>query len=200
MGSMVVCLDGEMKKSEYRRFRIRMQLGHPDDPRMIAEVVSRRISATLEGDPKFPALPDLIIVDGGQGQVAAASAALDELGVSVPLCGLAKRFELLILPDEPEPIALPRGSQALYLVQRIRDEAHRFANAYRIVLQGRKHTRSALLEVPGIGPRRAKALLKRFGSVAKIREASLDDLAACPGMTRRAAETLLDYLRAAEGD
>lgn len=198
VGSMVVCEGGEMKKSEYRRFRIRMHLEHPDDPRMIREVLSRRLSAALEGDARFAAMPDLLIVDGGQGQVAAAAAAMDELGLAIPLCGLAKRFELLVLPDDPTPVALPRDSQALFLVQRIRDEAHRFANAYRIMLQGKKHTRSALLEVPGIGPARARALIKQFGSVARMREATVEELASCPGMNRKAAEALREYFKGEE--
>lgn len=200
VGSMVVCEGGAMNKSEYRRFRIRLRQDRADDPRMMREVVSRRLTAALEGDAKFAAMPDLIIVDGGKGQVDAVGAALDELGLTVPLCGLAKRFELLILPDEPEPVALPRGSQALYLVQRIRDEAHRFANAYRVSLQGKKHTRSALLEVPGIGPTRARTLIKLFGSVARIREASIDELERCPGMNRRAAEALAAFFQGVDDE
>lgn len=198
VGSMVVCEKGEMRKQEYRRFRIRMHLDRPDDPRMMGEVLSRRLSAGLEGDPKFSAMPDLIIVDGGKGQVDSAAAVMEELGVAAPLCGLAKRFELLILPDEPAPVVLPRGSQALFLVQRIRDEAHRFANAYRMVLQGRKLTRSSLLDVPGIGPARSKALMRRFGSMARLRDAAVDDIAATEGMSRPAAEALLAYLQSAD--
>ncbi|MBM3494465.1 MAG: excinuclease ABC subunit UvrC [Armatimonadetes bacterium] len=198
VGSMVVCEAGEMVKSEYRRFRIRMALDHPDDPRMMGEVIGRRLSASLEGDPKFSRLPDLIIVDGGRSQVGAAVAAMEELGLTLPVCGLAKRFEVLIVPDEQEPLALSRDSQALYLVQRIRDEAHRFANAYRAIVQGKKHTRSALHEVPGIGPKRARALMRRFGSVARIREASLEDLVGAEGMTRPAAQALQAFFRAAD--
>jgi excinuclease ABC subunit C len=197
VGSMVVCDRGEMAKGEYRRFRIRMSLDHPDDPRMMGEVVGRRFSAALEGDAKFATMPDLVIVDGGTTQVSAAVAAIEELGLAVPVFGLAKRFDVLVAPDEPDPIALPRDSQALYLVQRIRDEAHRFANAYRAIVQGKKHTRSALHEVPGIGPKRVRALMKRFGSVARMREASLDDLIATEGMTRPAAEALRAFLQAA---
>lgn len=199
VGSMVVCERGDMAKAEYRRFRIRMDLDHPDDPRMIREVVSRRLSAALEGDAKFATMPDLIMVDGGKTQVDAAMQAMEELGLTVPVCGLAKRLEVLVVPDEPEPVALPRDSQALYLVQRIRDEAHRFANAYRAIVQGKKHTRSALHEVPGIGPKRARALIKRFGSVARMREAGVDELAATEGMTRPAAEALKAFLQQATG-
>ncbi len=200
VGSMVVCDRGEMAKAEYRRFRIRMNLDHPDDPRMMAEVVGRRFSAALEGDPKFATMPDLVIVDGGHTQVNAAVAAIEELGLTVPVFGLAKRFDVLVAPDETNPVALPRDSQALYLVQRIRDEAHRFANAYRAIVQGKKHTRSALHEVPGIGPKRVRALMKRFGSIARMREASLDDLIGTDGMTRTAAEALHTFLQAASGD
>lgn len=197
VGSMVVCAGGEMAKREYRRFRIRMNLDHPDDPRMMGEVVGRRLAASLEGDQKFASMPDLIIVDGGKAQVDAALQAMEEHGVTIPVCGLAKRMELLVVPDEANPVALPRDSQALYLVQRIRDEAHRFANAYRAVIQGKSHTRSALHEVPGIGPKRARALIKRFGSVARIRQADIEELAATEGMTRPAAEALKAYLQGA---
>ncbi len=198
VGSMVVCSMGEMTKAEYRRFRIRMNLDHPDDPRMIGEVVSRRFSAALEGDPRFATMPDLVIVDGGHTQVNSAVNAIEELGLAVPVFGLAKRFDVLIAPDETQPVALPRDSQALYLVQRIRDEAHRFANAYRAMVQGKQHTRSALHEVPGIGPKRVRALMKRFGSIARMREASLDDLIGTEGMTRPAAEALQTFLQAAD--
>jgi excinuclease ABC subunit C len=156
-------------------------------------------------------LPDLIIVDGGRGQVSSAVAAIEAAGFTVPsrggaegsgettlpVCGLAKRFELLILPNEPDPVVLPRDSQALYLVQRIRDEAHRFANAYRALLQGKKQTRSALDGVPGIGPKRRKALLRAFGSVERLRQASVEEIAASPGMTRPVAEALVAYLQGA---
>lgn len=195
VGSMVVCENGEMARGEYRRFRIRAHESKPDDVAMIREVLVRRLTEAREGNPRFARLPDLLIVDGGRGPLGAAVAALELTGTSLPVCGLAKRFELLLLPNEPDPVALPRTSQALYLVQRIRDEAHRFANSYRILLQGKKQTRSALDSVPGIGPRRRKSLIRHFGSVERIRAASLEELAAAPGMNRRVAEAVLTYFQ-----
>lgn len=195
VGSMVVCENGEMNKNEYRRFKIRSHENKPDDFAMIREVLTRRLNEGKQGNPKFNRMPDLIIVDGGKGQLSSALAAMEATGVHLPVCGLAKRFELLILPNEPDPVALPRTSQALYLVQRIRDEAHRFANAYRVVLQGKKQTRSTLDSVPGIGPKRRKALIKHFGSIEKIRAASVEDLAATPGMNRAVAESLRAYFQ-----
>jgi len=195
VGSMVVCVNGSMAKQEYRRFRIRKHDGRADDFAMLREVLTRRLSEGRDGNPKFNRMPDLIIVDGGKGQLSSAVQAMDETGVRLPVCGLAKRFELLLLPDEPEPVALPRTAQALYLVQRIRDEAHRFANSYRVVVQAKGNSRSALDAVPGIGPRRRRALLKTFGSLQRLREATVDELAAAPGMTRPAAEAVRAHLQ-----
>jgi excinuclease ABC subunit C len=184
-----------MNKSEYRRFKIKFHQGKPDDFAMIREVLTRRLNEGKAGNPKFSRMPDLIIVDGGKGQLASALAAMDSTGVHLPVCGLAKRFELLIVPNEPDPVALPRTSQALYLVQRIRDEAHRFANAYRVTLQSKKQTQSLLDDIPGIGPARRKALLKHFGSIDGIRSASLEQIAAAPTMNRVSAETVFNYLK-----
>ncbi len=198
VGSMVVCENGQMNKSEYRRFKIKFQYseaGKPDDFAMIREVLSRRLLEGKAGNPKFSSMPDLIIVDGGKGQLTSALAAMDSTGVLLPVCGLAKRFELLIVPNEPDPVALPRTSQALYLVQRIRDEAHRFANAYRVMLQSKKQTQSLLDTIPGIGPTRRKALLKHFGSLDIIRSATLEQIGSAPTMNRAAAETVFNYLK-----
>jgi excinuclease ABC subunit C len=141
------------------------------------------------------AIPDLVIVDGGKGQLSAALGAMTELGMTdVPLAGLAKRFEELYVPGRSEPIVLPRRSQALYLVQRIRDEAHRFAITYHRTVRGKRALASVFDEVPGIGPARKKALLRRFGSVRRIKEASLDEVAATPGVGRAAAERLKSHL------
>jgi len=141
------------------------------------------------------AVPDLVIVDGGKGQLSAAVGALTELGISdVPLAGLAKRFEELYLPDRSAPIVLPRRSQALYLVQRIRDEAHRFAITYHRDVRGKRALRSELDEVQGVGPGRKRALLKRFGSVRRIRDASVDEVAATPGISREIAERVKAHL------
>jgi excinuclease ABC subunit C len=136
-------------------------------------------------------VPDLVIVDGGKGQLSAATGALSDLGITdVPLSGLAKRFEELYLPDRSAPVVLPRRSQALYLVQRIRDEAHRFAITYHRDVRGKRALRSELDEIAGIGPGRKKALLKRFGSVRRIKEASVDEVAETPGISRDLAERL----------
>jgi excinuclease ABC subunit C len=141
------------------------------------------------------ALPDLVIVDGGKGQLSTAVSVMEELGLTeVPLAGLAKRFEELYVPGRSAPIMLPAKSQGLYLVQRIRDEAHRFAITYHRTVRGKRALASVFDEVEGIGPVRKKALLKRFGSVRRIREASLDDVAATPGVGRVAAERLKEHL------
>jgi excinuclease ABC subunit C len=150
-----------------------------------------------DGPPREPgwAVPDLVIVDGGKGQLSTAVGVMGELGITdVPLAGLAKRFEELFVPGRPDPIVLPRRSQALYLVQRIRDEAHRFAVTYHRDVRGKRALRSELDDVAGIGPGRKRALLKRFGSVRRIREASVDDVAATPGISRDLAERLKAHL------
>ena len=222
VGSMVVFIDGKPEPKEYRRFRIRSG-DTPDDFRMMAEVLRRRFSrvaklrsetgalslaavgadeAPEEVDPEDErpreagwAVPDLVIVDGGKGQLSAAVGVMGELGITdVPLTGLAKRFEELHLPERAAPIVLPRRSQALYLVQRIRDEAHRFAITYHRDVRGKRALRSELDEIPGIGPGRKKALLKRFGSVRRIREASVEEVAATPGISRDLAERLKSHL------
>jgi excinuclease ABC subunit C len=141
------------------------------------------------------AVPDLVIVDGGKGQLSAALGALEELEIrDVPITGLAKRFEELYLPGRSAPVVLPRRSQALYLVQRIRDEAHRFAITYHRDVRGKRALRSELDDIAGIGPGRKRALLKRFGSVRRIREASVDEVAATPGISRDLAERLKAHL------
>jgi excinuclease ABC subunit C len=141
------------------------------------------------------AVPDLVIVDGGKGQLSTAVGVMDELGITdVPLAGLAKRFEELHVPSQAAPIVLPRRSQALYLVQRIRDEAHRFAITYHRDVRGKRALRSELDDIAGIGPGRKKALLKQFGSVRRIREASVDEVAAVPGISRDLAERLKSHL------
>jgi excinuclease ABC subunit C len=157
-----------------------------DDP-----TAGREAPAT---DPGW-ALPDLVIVDGGKGQLSAAQGALAELNMTdIPMAGLAKRFEELHLPDRAAPVVLPRRSQALYLVQRIRDEAHRFAITYHRDVRGKRALHSELDEIEGIGPGRKKALLKRFGSVRRIRDASVEEVASVPGISRELAERLKGHL------
>jgi excinuclease ABC subunit C len=141
------------------------------------------------------ALPDLVIVDGGKGQLSAAVGVLRDLDLGdVPVAGLAKRFEELYLPGRSDPIILPPKSQGLYLVQRIRDEAHRFAITYHRTVRSRRALASVFDEIEGIGPVRKKALLKRFGSLRRVREASVDELAETPGIPRELAERLKSHL------
>ncbi|MEO8973501.1 MAG: helix-hairpin-helix domain-containing protein, partial [Ktedonobacteraceae bacterium] len=140
------------------------------------------------------AMPDLIIIDGGKGQLSAAMEVLQELHIDVPTVGLAKENEEIFTPGSPEPIMLPRTSQSLYLVQRIRDEAHRFGITYHRKLRSNRTFKSVLDEIPGIGPKRKQALMKHFGSVKAISAASIDDLAALDGMTRDAAEKVKEYI------
>jgi excinuclease ABC subunit C len=194
VASMVVCEKGEMNKQEYRRFKIKREDDRPNDFASMKEVIARRLTEAKADNPKFNRLPALIIVDGGRGQVSSALAAMEETGMTLPLAGLAKQFEHLFLPNEPDPVILPRSSQALYLVQRIRDEAHRFANTFQAQVRDRRSTRSILDDIPGIGPKRRKALQLHFGSVTKMKSASIGELAAAPGMNSRLAEIVHDHL------
>jgi excinuclease ABC subunit C len=195
VGSMVVFVKGVARKSEYRRFRIKTVEG-ANDFAMMAEVIKRRFRGSgRERDESFASLPDLLIVDGGRGQLNAALEAMCELGVAgIAAIGLAKEHEEAYLPDREQPIRLARGSQALFLLQRIRDEAHRFALQYHRNLRAKAATHSLLEDVPGIGPKRRRALLQRFGSVSAIKQASLDDIALVPGISRKVAETLKQAL------
>jgi len=212
VGSMVVFIEGRARPPEYRRFRIKSVAG-ANDFAMLQEVLRRRFGKTAEAlaagggdvgavrepplqdtsaDESFAAVPDLVIVDGGKGQVSAAHDVMRNMGVGqIPLAGLAKRFEELYVKDVSEPIVLPRTSQALYLVQRIRDEAHRFAITYHRKVRAKAGMRSALDTIPGVGPKRKKALLRKFGSVKGIREAEVGEIAATPGFTRSLAEKVL---------
>src|SRR5207248_10573548 len=175
---------GPPKKSDYREFQIRSVEGAPDDFAAMREAVQRRLARGVGGDTRFGELPDLILIDGGKGQLSAATEVARELGVEIPTIGLAKQFEEVFLPGRRDPVILPRRSQALFLLQRIRDEAHRFGLTYHRKLRGKRQTRSVLDEIEGIGNRRRDALLRHFGSVAKMNHASIDDLAPAEGMNR----------------
>ena len=208
VGSMVVFEQGVPAKSRYRRFNIKSVSGHPDDFASMEEVLTRRFrrwqaaqeeQQTKPGakpDPAFSILPDLLMVDGGKGQLGRAVAVLEEFGLTekVPVVSLAKQQEEIFVPGRAESILLPRHSQALYLVQRIRDEAHRFAITAHRKRREKQGMASRLDAVPGIGPARRKALLKRFGSVEAILDASLEDLTSVPGITREVAATLKEML------
>ena len=206
VGSMVVFEDGLPKRSDYRRFSIKWTQG-PDDVGMMGEVVRRRFyrlaaegrGGPAEGDEKrtgkFAYPPNLVVIDGGKGQLRRAVEVIDELGIEdVTVVSLAKRMEEVFTPDRVEPIVIPRTSEALYLLQQIRDEAHRFAITYHRLKRGKRMTQSALDGLPGLGEARRKALLKEFGSVKRIREATLDEIAAVKGVPRGVAETLYGSL------
>jgi excinuclease ABC subunit C len=139
-------------------------------------------------------MPDLIIIDGGKGQLSAAMEVLQKLHIDIPTVGLAKEHEEIFVPGSPDPIILPRSSQGLYMVQRIRDEAHRFGITYHRKLRSDRTFKSVLDEIPGIGPKRKQALLKHYGSVRAISAASIDDLATLNGMNRDAAEKVKEYI------
>ena len=227
VGSMVVFEDGLARKSEYRHFVVRGPDGQGarDDTAAMHEVITRRFRRFLEdqarpgaldvgdlGGPggevpaevterpgRFAYPPNLVVVDGGQPQVAAAARALADLGIDdVALCGLAKRLEEVWLPGEPYPVILERSSEGLYLLQRVRDEAHRFAIRHHRARRSKGMTVSALDSVPGLGPARTAALLKHFGSVARLREATVAEVAEVPGMGPRTAQVVLDALAGAQ--
>ena len=195
VGGMIVFEQGKPKKSEYRRFKIEQSEGTPNDFAMMFEMLTRRFNQMSDGNAKFTAAPDLILIDGGKGQLSAAQAAMKQFGYDFPMLGLAKQFEQIWLPGREEPIELPRNSPALFLLQRVRDEVHRFAITYHRNLRGRAAQMSILDEIPGIGPVRRRALLKFFGSVERMRQATADDLAKAPGMNKKTAQELSDYLR-----
>jgi len=196
VGSLVVFEEGVPRKEHYRLFRLRTP--GPDDYAMMQEVLFRRFRRGLEeagSGSSWAVMPDLVLVDGGRGQLNAALEVLRALGLEhITVMGLAKEQELLYLPDRAEPVELPRDSAALHLVQWLRDEAHRFALGHHRRARKREGLRSLLDEVPGIGPRRKKELLRRFGSLEKLAAASVEELAAVPGMNRAAARRLKEYL------
>jgi len=234
VGSMVVTENGEAAKGEYRRFKVRYHPESPNDFAMMHEVLTRRLRAYVEGDEKFQKLPDLIMIDGGRGQLSAALKARDEVGLTVPMIGLAKRHELIYVPIEqpavldgytpvnyseidgaerantkdpyysynrPAPreytyreIELPLNSPGLMLLRKLRDEAHRFALTFHRKIRDKRISGSALEEVPGVGPRRKRLLLRTFGSIEGIRRATVDEIAAVPTMTKALAEKIRDYL------
>lgn len=261
VGSMVVVEFGEAAKAEYRRFKIRYHPESPNDFAMMHEVITRRLRAYLDGDEKFQKLPDLIMIDGGKGQLGAALKARDELGMTVPMVGLAKKMEVIFVPfeipsvnslsipevhelatnlsetksresgreggteesdvegskqagglkqkerdeytfDKPAPreyryegIELPLTSCGLMLLRKLRDEAHRFALTYHRKLRDKRFSGSALEEIPGVGPRRKRLLLRTFGSLEGIRRATAEEIASVPTMTKRLAEQVRDYLK-----
>ncbi|UQX12852.1 excinuclease ABC subunit UvrC [Candidatus Mycobacterium methanotrophicum] len=208
VGSLVVFEDGLPRKSDYRHFAIREAAGRgrSDDVASIAEVTRRRFMRHIQDSNvlspegksrRFAYPPNLYVVDGGAPQVNAASAVLDELGVTdVAVIGLAKRLEEVWVPSEPDPIILPRNSEGLYLLQRVRDEAHRFAINYHRSKRSKGMTASALDAVPGLGEHRRKALVTHFGSLARLKQATVDEITSVPGIGVATATAVLEALRA----
>ncbi len=193
VASMVVFQDARPAKKEYRRFTIKTITG-ANDFAMMNEVIKRRFKRAAEADEekdgKWTTLPDLVIVDGGKGQLNAALAGLRDVGMDVPICGLAKEQEEIFLPGRKDSIMLPRDAQSLFLVQRIRDEAHRFAVTFHRTRRSKATFHSKLDDIPGIGPKKKKALIKSFGSVKGVKEASIEDLTAVEGITTQLATQL----------
>lgn len=193
VASMVVFEDGVPKKSDYRRFKIRSAEGKPDDFKSMREVTTRRYG---KADAE---MPDLIIIDGGKGQLSSALEIIRGAGhLSVPVVGLAKREEEVFREGESEPVILPRDSQALYLIQRIRDEAHRFAITYHRSLRRKRNMVSVLDNVSGIGPARRKVLYDTYGSLEKIKNAEVAEMAKLDGMNITAAEAVYNFFHAKE--
>ena len=209
VASMVVFEDGQPKKSDYRRFSIDDDAGF-DDTRAMHHVITRRFKryldekdidvaeATAQGGsrPKFAYPPQLVVVDGGKPQVNAAAKALRELGITdIALCGLAKRLEEIWLPNNSEPIIFPRHSEALYLLQKVRDEAHRFAINFHRSKRSKVMLESLLDQISGLGEVRRKSLLTHFGSVTALKSATLSELSAVPGIGEKMAKTIIDQIK-----
>ena len=216
VASMVVFEDGLPKRTDYRKFEIKGVPGQ-DDFASMEEVLRRRFARlSVESEPgpetspgkdgrrrkrpgRFAYPPSLIVVDGGRGQLSVAERVLADHGLSIPAVGLAKRLEEVYLPGQPQPLIIARGSEALFVLQHIRDEAHRFAVTYHRVKRARRALHSSLDDIPGVGATRKKALLKRFGSVARLRTASVDELAKTPGVGPSLAGVIHDRLHGVEG-
>lgn len=198
VASMVVFEDGKANSSQYRRFKIKTVDG-PDDFAGMSEVIARRFGKAREGDGKFASLPDLVVLDGGKGQLSAARKVMHSLGYGhIPAIGLAKENEWLYIEESTDPLILPRNSEGLYLLQRIRDEAHRFALDYHRLLRGKRSLSSALDEIPGIGPQRKKALLKHFGmSLKKIMNAPAEEIAGVEGISKDLAQRVWEHFHPA---
>jgi excinuclease ABC subunit C len=208
VGSMVVLEDGLPKKSDYRRFKIRTVEGN-DDFAAMDEVLRRRLQAYLddrerpveERSGRFSYPPQLLLVDGGRGQLSVAERVVDELGLreEIPVAALAKRFEEVYVPGEPDPVRIPRQSEALYLLQRVRDEAHRFAVSYHRSLRDKRMKGSVLDGIPGLGPTRKARLVKELGGVRAVRSASIEELRALPWLPERVADAVYAKVHGAWG-
>jgi excinuclease ABC subunit C len=200
VASMSVLESAKPKTSEYRRFRIKT-VDHNDDFSSMQEVLRRRFGHLMEHTrapsketEKWGVIPDLVVIDGGKGQLNAAMEVMHELELEIPTVGLAKQYEEVFVPNQADPIPFPAESAGRFLLQRVRDEAHRFAITYHRASRGKGALKSSLDEIPGVGPKRRRALLQRFGSVDAIRKAGEEEIASVPGMTRRTAAALKERL------
>ncbi len=198
VASMVVFTNGKADKSQYRRFKIRAELDEANDFVSMTEVLGRRYSPERMADERFGSRPDLLVVDGGKPQLTAAINQLNELGLDIPVCGLAKSDEEVFVPWDDTPIVLPTGSASLYLIKQVRDESHRFAITFHRELRDKAMTVSILDEIPGVGPKRKKDIMRHFGSFKRLKTASVEDISQVKGVSVNLAETIYEELKAWE--
>ena len=198
VASMVVFTNGKADKSQYRRFKIRAELDEANDFVSMTEVLGRRYSPERMADERFGSRPDLLVVDGGKPQLTAAINQLNELGLDIPVCGLAKSDEEVFVPWDDTPIVLPTGSASLYLIKQVRDESHRFAITFHRELRDKAMTVSILDEIPGVGPKRKKDIMRHFGSFKRLKAASVEDISQVKGASVNLAETIYEELKAWE--
>ncbi|MBF0954170.1 MAG: excinuclease ABC subunit UvrC [Atopobium sp.] len=198
VASMVVFTNGKADKSQYRRFKIRAELDEANDFVSMTEVLGRRYSPERMADERFGSRPDLLVVDGGKPQLTAAINQLNELGLDIPVCGLAKSDEEVFVPWDDTPIVLPTGSASLYLIKQVRDESHRFAITFHRELRDKAMTVSILDEIPGVGPKRKKDIIRHFGSFKRLKAASVEDISQVKGVSVNLAETIYEELKAWE--
>ena len=198
VASMVVFTNGRADKGQYRRFKVRTVTGEANDFLSMQEVLGRRYAPERMEDERFGSRPDLLVVDGGKPQLTAAMTQLEELGLDIPVCGLAKADEEIFVPWDDTPVVLPSGSASLYLIKQVRDEAHRFAITFHRELRDKAMTASVLDEVEGVGPTRKKAIMRHFGSMKRLRAASAEEIAGVKGVPAQVAQAVYDTLRAWE--
>ena len=198
VASMVVFTNGKADKSQYRRFKIRAELDEANDFVSMTEVLGRRYSPERMADERFGSRPDLLVVDGGKPQLTAAINQLNELGLDIPVCGLAKSDEEVFVPWDDTPIVLPTGSASLYLIKQVRDESHRFAITFHRELRDKAMTVSILDEITGVGPKRKKDIMRHFGSFKRLKAASVEDISQVKGVSVNLAETIYEELKAWE--
>ena len=196
VASMIVFTNGRPDKGQYRRFKIRAELDEANDFLSMSEVLGRRYSPERMADERFGSRPDLLVVDGGKPQLTAAIEQLEELGLDIPVCGLAKSDEEVFVPWDDTPIVLPSGSASLYLIKQVRDESHRFAITFHRELRDKAMTVGVLDEIPGVGPKRKKAIMRHFGSLKRLRAASPEQIAEVKGVPAQVAEDIWAELRA----